>query len=207
VFIAAFLLASKICCDDVYSLASWSKVACGLFRPTTLFAAELALCVQLRWRLHIRLEDIYLFEARVRADHAPLAIRRQPSGHGVQLVRRARIVKKARAHCGAERTQLAVPRVSPYAVPRPRRSSESLRARTPRPAFALESMDPPQRYEDMPNLNRAANHEGAEHHDLHGQKYHQYDQDVMFRTGTVRSPRHTISATPFADPWLSLRHM
>ena len=72
-FISAFMIASKVICDDTYSNQSWSIVAQKMFALKEINQMEREMCGYLEWNLNVQGEDIAEFEARVRADHGPRA--------------------------------------------------------------------------------------------------------------------------------------
>lgn len=193
---AGFILAAKSCTDDVYSLPSWARgVARGLFSPVTLCAAELALCVQLRWNLHIPREELVAFEQRVRRP-APAGVP-WPFAIGAStaraLIRRARLAKKARARAAssAERArEYAEPTVCRIRAP------TMIIGPTPRAVHA--------------DLNFA-------HHLKHLEELVADKQDkderlmnslTTYSNGTMLTPPDspTPTPTPRADRWLTQQH-
>ena len=52
-FISAFMLASKIICDDTYSNKSWCIVAQGMFALREINQMEREMCSYLEWQLNI----------------------------------------------------------------------------------------------------------------------------------------------------------
>ncbi|KAJ6551472.1 hypothetical protein B0H19DRAFT_1211187 [Mycena capillaripes] len=52
-FITAYMLASKVICDDTYSYKSWSIVAQGVFSLREIKTMELEMCTYLDWRLTV----------------------------------------------------------------------------------------------------------------------------------------------------------
>ena len=52
-FISAFMLASKIICDDTYSNKSWCIVAQGMFALREINRMECKMCSYLEWQLNV----------------------------------------------------------------------------------------------------------------------------------------------------------
>ncbi|KAJ3935088.1 MAG: hypothetical protein NXY57DRAFT_958474 [Lentinula lateritia] len=71
-FISAFMIASKVMCDDTYSNKSWSVVAQGMFTVREVNQMEREMCGYLDWELTVEGEILTPFQARVTQDFAPL---------------------------------------------------------------------------------------------------------------------------------------
>ncbi|KAI6116024.1 hypothetical protein F5141DRAFT_1266388 [Pisolithus sp. B1] len=69
-FISAFMLASKVICDDTYSNKSWSIVAQGMFQLREINQMEREMCQYLEWELNVDPLTLSEFEAMVRKDFA-----------------------------------------------------------------------------------------------------------------------------------------
>ncbi|KAI0263784.1 hypothetical protein BC834DRAFT_971147 [Gloeopeniophorella convolvens] len=67
-FISAFMLASKIICDDTYSNKSWCIVGQGMFALREINQMEREMCSYLEWQLNVDPTTLRDFEARVRRD-------------------------------------------------------------------------------------------------------------------------------------------
>ncbi|KAI0653501.1 hypothetical protein C8Q70DRAFT_937610 [Cubamyces menziesii] len=67
-FISAFMIASKVICDDTYSNKSWSIVGQGMFALREINQMEREMCSYLEWQLNIDPEALKEFEAKVRRD-------------------------------------------------------------------------------------------------------------------------------------------
>lgn len=67
-FISAFMLASKVICDDTYSNKSWSIVGQGMFALREINQMEREMCSYLEWQLNVDPAELREFEARVRRD-------------------------------------------------------------------------------------------------------------------------------------------
>jgi hypothetical protein len=78
-FISAFMIASKVICDDTYSNQSWGIVAQKMFTLKEINQMERELCGFLEWNLNVQGEEAIEFEARVRAEHGPKAVSGAPS--------------------------------------------------------------------------------------------------------------------------------
>jgi hypothetical protein len=67
-FISAFMLASKVMCDDTYSNKSWSIVAQGMFNLREINQMEREMCAYLEWELHVDGPMLKNFESLVQRD-------------------------------------------------------------------------------------------------------------------------------------------
>ncbi|EPT02571.1 hypothetical protein FOMPIDRAFT_1047913 [Fomitopsis schrenkii] len=67
-FISAFMIASKVICDDTYSNKSWSIVGQAMFALREINQMEREMCSYLEWQLNIEPEALKEFEAKVRRD-------------------------------------------------------------------------------------------------------------------------------------------
>ncbi|KZT72316.1 hypothetical protein DAEQUDRAFT_763048 [Daedalea quercina L-15889] len=67
-FISAFMIASKVICDDTYSNKSWSIVGQGMFALREINQMEREMCSYLEWQLNIEPGALKEFEAKVRRD-------------------------------------------------------------------------------------------------------------------------------------------
>lgn len=71
-FISAFMIASKVMCDDTYSNKSWSVVAQGMFTVREVNQMEREFCSYLEYELNVPGEILTPFQARVTHDFASL---------------------------------------------------------------------------------------------------------------------------------------
>ncbi|KAG8689803.1 hypothetical protein FRC08_010774, partial [Ceratobasidium sp. 394] len=87
-YISAFMIASKVICDDTYSNKSWCVVSQGMFTLCKINQMEREMCGYLEWVLNVKPEDLCNFEAMIRKEYgsalptpAPVAIPipRQPA--------------------------------------------------------------------------------------------------------------------------------
>jgi hypothetical protein len=69
-FISAFMLASKIICDDTYSNKSWCIVGQGMFALREINQMEREMCSYLEWQLNVDPTTLRDFQTRVQADFA-----------------------------------------------------------------------------------------------------------------------------------------
>src|SRR5216684_8395400 len=69
-FISAFMLASKIICDDTYSNKSWCIVGQGMFALREINQMEREMCSYLEWQLNVDPSTLRDFQARVQHDFA-----------------------------------------------------------------------------------------------------------------------------------------
>ncbi|GBE84351.1 hypothetical protein SCP_0603290 [Sparassis crispa] len=67
-FISAFMIASKVICDDTYSNKSWSIVGQGMFALREINQMEREMCSYLEWQLNIEPKALQEFEMKVRRD-------------------------------------------------------------------------------------------------------------------------------------------
>ncbi|KAI6007711.1 hypothetical protein F5J12DRAFT_905565 [Pisolithus orientalis] len=67
-FISAFMLASKVICDDTYSNKSWGIVAQGMFQLREINQMEREMCQYLEWELNVDPSTLCEFETMVRRD-------------------------------------------------------------------------------------------------------------------------------------------
>ncbi|KAJ7751052.1 hypothetical protein B0H16DRAFT_1841334 [Mycena metata] len=70
-FISAFMVASKVICDDTYSNKSWRIVAQGMFTLREISQMERELCNYLDWELTVDNPILANFEAMVKRDFPP----------------------------------------------------------------------------------------------------------------------------------------
>ncbi|WVQ82381.1 hypothetical protein IAT38_004509 [Cryptococcus sp. DSM 104549] len=79
-FISAFMIASKVICDDTYSNQSWGIVAQKMFALKEINQMEREMCGYLEWNLNFAPREVEDFEAALRAEHGPRAVARASSG-------------------------------------------------------------------------------------------------------------------------------
>jgi len=61
-FVSAFMLASKVICDETYSNKSWSIVAQGMFQLRGINQMEREMCQYLEWELNVDPATLKEFE-------------------------------------------------------------------------------------------------------------------------------------------------
>ncbi|KAJ7868948.1 hypothetical protein B0H14DRAFT_3107216 [Mycena olivaceomarginata] len=71
IFISAFMVASKVMCDDTYSNKSWSIVAQQMFTLREINQMEREICNYLDWELTVDNTILRNFEAMVQRDFPP----------------------------------------------------------------------------------------------------------------------------------------
>jgi Cyclin, N-terminal domain len=64
-FISAFMIASKIICDNIYSNKSWYIVGQGTFALREINQMEWEMCSYLEWHLNVDPSILCDFEAQV----------------------------------------------------------------------------------------------------------------------------------------------
>ncbi|EIW80626.1 hypothetical protein CONPUDRAFT_82776 [Coniophora puteana RWD-64-598 SS2] len=69
-FVSAFMIASKVICDDTYSNKSWSIVAQSMFQLREINQMEREMCQYLDWELNVDPVTLQEFEAMIRKDFA-----------------------------------------------------------------------------------------------------------------------------------------
>ncbi|KZV92784.1 cyclin-like protein, partial [Exidia glandulosa HHB12029] len=67
-FISAFMIASKVVCDDTYSNKSWCVVGQGMFSLKEINQMEREMCSYLEWKLNFHPAELAEFEAKVRKE-------------------------------------------------------------------------------------------------------------------------------------------
>ncbi|KAF8633442.1 hypothetical protein AX17_004612 [Amanita inopinata Kibby_2008] len=67
-FISAYMIASKVICDDTYSNKSWAIVAQGLFSLREINQMEREMCSYLDWELTVDSETLQRFERAIKKD-------------------------------------------------------------------------------------------------------------------------------------------
>ncbi|KAI0313032.1 hypothetical protein OF83DRAFT_1030463, partial [Amylostereum chailletii] len=73
-FISAFMLASKIICDDAYLNKSWCIVSQGIFALREINQMECEMCSYLEWQFNIDPTVLRKFETRVRRDFSSVGL-------------------------------------------------------------------------------------------------------------------------------------
>ena len=68
-FLSAFMIASKIVCDDTYSNKSWTVVGQGMFSLREISQMEREMCVYLEWNLSVDSKDLGEFEKKIRREY------------------------------------------------------------------------------------------------------------------------------------------
>ncbi|EKM53413.1 uncharacterized protein PHACADRAFT_259782 [Phanerochaete carnosa HHB-10118-sp] len=67
-FISAFMLSSKVICDDTYSNKSWSIVGQGMFALREINQMEREMCSYLEWQLNVEPTALVEFQEKVKRD-------------------------------------------------------------------------------------------------------------------------------------------
>ncbi|GLB37739.1 putative cyclin [Lyophyllum shimeji] len=110
-FISAFMIASKVICDDTYSNKSWGIVAQGLFSLREINQMEREMCNYLEWELSVDNSILTTFEKRLREDF------RSPTGpypnYPLAMVSR----RAARAAASASATPVPEPNDTTSPIP------------------------------------------------------------------------------------------
>lgn len=115
-FISAFMIASKVICDDTYSNASWCIVAQKMFTLKEMNQMEREMCGYLEWNLNTSASEIEIFEAKLKADFSTMAV----------AAKRAALLAQQQAAANGSTSSpasdAATPRVT---VPLPQRTNKS----------------------------------------------------------------------------------
>ena len=73
-FISAFMISSKVICDDTYSNQSWGIVAQKMFALKEINQMEREMCGYLEWNLNVGGEEVISFEQNVRIEFGARAV-------------------------------------------------------------------------------------------------------------------------------------
>jgi len=68
-FISAFMIASKVVCDDTYSNKSWCIVGQSLYTLKEVNQMEREMCSYLEWILHVEAAELEAFTQRVKKEY------------------------------------------------------------------------------------------------------------------------------------------
>jgi len=68
-FISAFMIASKVVCDDTYSNKSWCVVGQGMFSLREINQMEREMCGYLEWHLNFDPQELQEFESKTRKEY------------------------------------------------------------------------------------------------------------------------------------------
>lgn len=87
-FISAFMIASKMVCDDTYSNQSWCIVGQKMFALKEMNQMEREMCGYLDWQLNASAEEVEDFEGKISKDHSNTAVfaRRQAAIMATQQI-------------------------------------------------------------------------------------------------------------------------
>ena len=67
-FISAFMIASKVVCDDTYSNKSWAVVGQGMFQLKEINQMEREMCGYLEWHLNIDYQELEQFTEKTQME-------------------------------------------------------------------------------------------------------------------------------------------
>jgi hypothetical protein len=119
-FISAFMIASKVIYDDIYSNKSWSVVAQGMFSLREINQMEREMCSYLEWELTVNNPILGDFEAMVKQDF---------QSNGPYPTYSLQMVSKRAAKAAASTSATPIPEpnatTSPIPIFGPRQSSPS----------------------------------------------------------------------------------
>ncbi|KAF7321529.1 Alternative cyclin Pcl12 [Mycena kentingensis (nom. inval.)] len=111
-FISAFMIASKVICDDTYSNKSWSIVAQGMFSLREINQMEREMCNYLDWELTVDNPILSNFEAMVQRDFPPNSKGPYPTYSLHQVSKRV-----AKAAASASNTPIPEPNSTTSPIP------------------------------------------------------------------------------------------
>ncbi|KAL5532012.1 hypothetical protein ACEPAF_5576 [Sanghuangporus sanghuang] len=142
-FLAAYMLASKVVCDDTYSNKSWAVVGQGMFALREINQMEREMLGYLEWSLNIPGEDLVKFEKEVRRIYG-IGRERESWGRGVELRLLAGVggIKPPQETSMEELPVLAIPAIcgngektSPQQLPTPTEAGPAVVPVPTRPAL------------------------------------------------------------------------
>ncbi|WWC61878.1 uncharacterized protein I303_104463 [Kwoniella dejecticola CBS 10117] len=145
-FISAFMIASKVICDDTYSNQSWSIVAQKMFALKEINQMEREMCGYLEWNLNVAGDEIVNFEAKIRSEHGPRAVARASSASSSSssegsVIVPVPVVSASRSYPTPETTPDPQPASRPIrAVPSPYKSRVTYQPQ--QPAFPSPPISP-----------------------------------------------------------------
>jgi hypothetical protein len=85
-FISAFMISSKVICDDTYSNQSWGIVAQKMFALKEINQMEREMCGYLEWNLNVGGEEVIAFEQSVRGEFGPRAVSRSLASEDLPMM-------------------------------------------------------------------------------------------------------------------------
>lgn len=154
-FISAFMLASKVICDDTYSNKSWSIVGQGMFALREINQMEREMCSYLEWQLNVDPTQLAEFEVKVRRDFkgpGPYPTYSLPSPAPSPMPSTTPYNKNTPLQppsfvAGGRAASKSPPKLAaPSPVPSPARSGSSSSYAPPTPPMSPSSPDTPDAY-------------------------------------------------------------
>lgn len=223
-FISAFMLASKVICDDTYSNKSWSIVGQGMFALREINQMEREMCSYLEWQLNVEPTQLREFEGKVRKDFkgqgpypnyslpspAPSPMpSTTPYGHNVPLQTPSFV--SGRPSTSPPKSALAHP---PTSMPHPSSSSsrpyvhepaspeipdtpESYRSTSTSPASTMSPPTPPGPEDLNPRIVSPTDDHHSHHHHI---SHHHYSSQVPVSHSAGVIPSKAIYAAAPHDP-------
>lgn len=73
-FLSAFIIAAKLCCEETYSTLSWCIVAQHKFQLDAVNQMEREMCFYLDYNLHVKEHEVAALEALIRATYSPFPV-------------------------------------------------------------------------------------------------------------------------------------
>lgn len=119
-FISAFMIASKVVCDDTYSNQSWCIVAQKMFSLKEMNQMEREMCGYLEWNLNASTSEVDAFEAKIKAEHSTLAHNARKASLKAQQQAQLEAQQRAASpqvrpsSATSDRVTAALPQRSPY---------------------------------------------------------------------------------------------
>ncbi|KAF7324794.1 Alternative cyclin Pcl12 [Mycena kentingensis (nom. inval.)] len=111
-FISAFMIASKVICDDTYSNKSWSVVAQGMFSLREINQMEREMCGYLDWELTVDNSILINFQSMLQRDFSPTAKGPYPT-YSLHMVSK----RAAKAAASASNTPIPEPNSTTSPIP------------------------------------------------------------------------------------------
>jgi len=200
-FISAFMIASKVICDDTYSNKSWSIVAQGMFSLREINQMEREMCGYLEWELTVDNAILTHFEKKLRDDF------RNPQGpypsYPLTMVSR----RAAKAAASASSTPMPEPNSTTSPIPtfgqqrHPTPSRPQQGAGSPRSASSWGSPAPATPSPSHSNTTSPAS-SGSPATPVGGDDYHAkvrgFDSPPVFTLSKEMPPVHPLKGQMFA---------
>jgi len=195
-FISAFMIASKVICDDTYSNKSWSIVAQGMFTLREINQMEREMCNYLDWELTVDNPILSNFMTMVMEDFR--------SSQGPYPTYPLKLVSKRAAKAAASTSNTPIPEpdstTSPIPIGHPTSSSFKSSEPTMPPRKSSPSMSPDTPspcYSDTPSPATTSSPQTPVGDEDFSAKIHDYDYPMGF-TITEKNMGSALKSKTFA---------